>query len=63
MSFVFPALLGTLIAAGIPVALHLMMRPKPRTLPFPAFRFLVRETACPTSRSLHFAIYCCFCCA
>ncbi|HEX3316025.1 MAG TPA: VWA domain-containing protein [Gemmataceae bacterium] len=43
MSFVFPALLGTLIAAGIPVALHLMMRPKPRTLPFPAFRFLVAK--------------------
>ena len=43
MTFVFPALLGTLLAAGIPVALHLMMRPKPRTLPFPAFRFLVAK--------------------
>src|SRR5918998_3782843 len=41
MSFVFPALLGTLVLAGIPVLLHLILRQKPRTLPFPAFRFLV----------------------
>ena len=41
MSFVFPALLATTILAGIPVLLHLILRQKPKSLPFPAFRFLV----------------------
>ena len=37
--------------AGIPVLLHLIMRQKPKTLPFPAFRFLVQNTA-PNLRKL-----------
>ena len=41
MSFVLPALLATTILAGIPVLLHLILRQKPKSLPFPAFRFLV----------------------
>src|SRR5215470_7558428 len=40
MSFVFPALLTGLLLAGVPVLLHLIMRQKPKRLPFPAFRFL-----------------------
>jgi hypothetical protein len=43
MSFVFPALLGGLVVAGVPVLLHLIMRQKPKTLRFPAFRFLVQR--------------------
>src|SRR5262249_17549138 len=43
MTFVFPALLGGLLLAGIPILLHLIMRQKPKTLSFPAFRFLVQR--------------------
>jgi hypothetical protein len=43
MSFVFPIILGGLITAGVPILLHLIMRQKPRTLQFPAFRFLVKR--------------------
>lgn len=43
MSFVFPALLGAVVLAGIPILLHLILRQKPKTLPFPAFRFLVQR--------------------
>src|SRR5947209_16247541 len=43
MNFVFPALLGGLLLAGLPVLLHLIMRQKPRHLPFPAFRFLLQR--------------------
>lgn len=43
MSFVFPILLGGLVLVGIPVLLHLLHRQKPRTLRFPAFRFLVQR--------------------
>src|SRR5260370_37111191 len=43
MTFVFPVLLGGLVLIGIPVLIHLIMRRKPRTLPFPAFRFLVKR--------------------
>src|SRR5213080_4806675 len=43
MTFVFPALLGGLVLAGIPVLLHLIMRQKPRHLLFPAFRFLLQR--------------------
>src|ERR1700730_16263665 len=32
--------LGGLALLGLPVLLHLIMRQKPRQLPFPAFRFL-----------------------
>ena len=41
MSFVFPALLATTVLAGIPILLHLILRQKPKSIPFPAFRFLV----------------------
>src|SRR6184192_3005336 len=43
MSFVFPFLLGGLLLVGIPVLIHLIMRQKPKTLAFPAFRFLVQR--------------------
>jgi hypothetical protein len=43
VTFLFPLLLGGLILAGIPVALHLIMRQKPKMLIFPAFRFLVQS--------------------
>ncbi len=43
MTFVFPILLGGLVVAGIPILLHLILRQKPKTLPFPAFRFLVQR--------------------
>src|SRR5262245_14290961 len=43
MTFVFPILLGGLVLAGIPILLHLILRQKPKTLPFPAFRFLVQK--------------------
>jgi hypothetical protein len=43
MTFVFPFLLGGLVLVGIPVLIHLIMRQKPKSLPFPAFRFLVQR--------------------
>jgi Aerotolerance regulator N-terminal len=43
MTFVFPLLLGGLVLTGIPVLLHLIVRRKPKRLPFPAFRFLVQQ--------------------
>jgi hypothetical protein len=43
MSFIFPVLLGGLVLAGVPVLLHLIMRQKPKRLPFPAFRFLLKR--------------------
>src|SRR5580704_8970008 len=43
MTFTFPLLLGGLLAIGIPVALHLLLRQKPKTILFPAFRFLVQR--------------------
>src|SRR5262249_39226882 len=43
MSFVFPILLGGALLAGIPILLHLIMRQKPKTLLFPAFRFLLQR--------------------
>lgn len=43
MTFVFPILLGGLLAAGVPVLLHLLVRQRPRRLPFPAFRFLAQK--------------------
>jgi hypothetical protein len=43
MSFVFPVLLGGLVVLGVPILLHLIMRQKPKQLPFPAFRFLLRR--------------------
>jgi hypothetical protein len=43
MTFAFPLLLGGLALAGLPVLIHLIMRQKPKRLPFPAFRFLVQK--------------------
>jgi Aerotolerance regulator N-terminal len=43
MTFVHPLLLGGLALVGIPVLIHLIMRQKPKRLPFPAFRFLVQK--------------------
>lgn len=43
MTFIHPLLLGGLLLVGIPVLLHLIMRQKPKILPFPAFRFLVQR--------------------
>src|SRR5262249_53821905 len=43
MTFLHPLLLGGLALAGIPVLIHLMMRQKPKRLPFPAFRFLLQK--------------------
>jgi hypothetical protein len=43
MTFVHPLLLGGLALAGIPLLIHLIMRQKPKRLPFPAFRFLVQK--------------------
>jgi hypothetical protein len=40
MSFIHAYLLGGLLLAGLPVLLHLLLRQKPKRLPFPAFRFL-----------------------
>lgn len=43
MTFVYPLLLGGLVFAGIPVLLHFLVRQKPKTLVFPAYRFLVQK--------------------
>src|SRR5881396_192196 len=43
MTFVYPLLLGGLLLAGLPVLLHFLIRKKPRTLLFPAFRFLMQK--------------------
>ncbi len=40
MEFLNVYLLGGLALLGVPVVVHLLMRQKPRRLPFPAFRFL-----------------------
>src|SRR5260370_17917288 len=41
--FIHPLLLGGLVAVGLPVLLHLLMRQKPKHLLFPAFRFLQKR--------------------
>ena len=43
MTFVYPLLLGGLLLAGVPVLLHFLIRKRPRTLLFPAFRFLMQK--------------------
>ena len=43
MTFVYPLLLGGLLLAGLPVLLHFLIRQKPKTLLFPAFRFLMQK--------------------
>src|SRR6516165_12570263 len=40
MTWVHGYLLGGLVLAGLPILVHLIMRQKAKTLPFPAFRFL-----------------------
>jgi hypothetical protein len=40
MTFIHGYLLGGLLLAGVPILLHLILRQKPKRLPFPAFRFL-----------------------
>src|ERR1022692_3447377 len=43
MTFVYPLLLGGLLLAGLPVLLHFLIRKKPTTLLFAAFRFLMQK--------------------
>src|SRR5436309_4282189 len=40
MTFIHGYLLAGLALAGVPILVHLIMRQKPKQLPFPAFRFL-----------------------
>lgn len=40
MDFVNPWLLGGMAVAAVPIVLHLVMRPRPKQLEFPALRFL-----------------------
>src|SRR6476660_9807672 len=40
MNFIHGSLLFGLALAAAPVVIHLLMRQKPKRLPFPAFRFL-----------------------
>src|SRR5260370_524968 len=42
-ALVHPYMLLGLVLAGVPVLIHLLMRQKPKTLAFPAFRFLVQR--------------------
>src|SRR5213079_52563 len=44
MTFVFPILLGGLALLSVPILIHLIFRQKPRTLKFPAFRFLMKKS-------------------
>src|SRR3989442_1793825 len=44
-------LLGGLLLVSVPILVHLIMRQKPRQLPFPAFRFL-RQRALINRRKL-----------
>jgi hypothetical protein len=43
MPFIFPLALGGLALIGVPILIHLIMRQKPRTILFPAFRFLLQR--------------------
>jgi hypothetical protein len=43
MTFLHPAMLFGLVLIGVPILLHLIMRQKPRRLPFPALRFLLQR--------------------
>src|SRR5204863_7716439 len=51
MTFIHGYLLFGLALAGLPVLIHLIMRQKPKQLPFPAFRFL-RQKAFINRRKL-----------
>ena len=43
MNFAHPLLLGGLALVAVPLVVHLLMRQKPKRLPFPAFRFLLQK--------------------
>jgi hypothetical protein len=43
LPFVHPYMLFGLVLIGVPVLVHLIMRQKPKRLPFPAFRFLAQR--------------------
>ncbi|MGF1579503.1 MAG: BatA domain-containing protein [Gemmataceae bacterium] len=43
MSFVFPVLLGGISLTAIPILIHFIRQQKPRTVRFPAMRFLVKN--------------------
>src|SRR4029077_12196074 len=43
MTFLYPLMLGGLVAVGLPILLHLLMRQKPKHVMFPAFRFLQKR--------------------
>jgi hypothetical protein len=43
MNFAHPLLLGGLALVAVPLVIHLLMRQKPKRLPFPAFRFLLQK--------------------
>jgi hypothetical protein len=43
MTFLYPLMLGGLVAVGLPILLHLLMRQKPKHVMFPAFRFLQQK--------------------
>ena len=42
VGFANPALLWGLLAAAIPIAIHLFFRRRPRPTPFPAIDFILR---------------------
>ncbi len=44
MVFVYPILLGGLLLAGLPVLVHFLAGQKPKSLPFPAFQFLMQKS-------------------
>jgi hypothetical protein len=43
LTFIHSYLLAGMALAAVPVVIHLVMRQKPRRLPFPAFRFLLQQ--------------------
>ena len=56
MEFLNIYLLGGLVLVGVPVLMHLLMRQKPRRLPFPAFRFLRQRSV--VNRRLRLGLGC-----
>jgi len=58
MSFLFPIALGGVVLIGVPILVHLILRQKPQTLLFPAFRFLLQRhrTNQRKLRLRHFAL-------
>ena len=58
LTFSDPVLLIGLLAAGIPVLLHLLNRVRSPVVPFSTLRFL-RITAQKTARKRRFSSFCC----